>query len=112
MQDTLEEPLEAIRTRLRELGPVLKGSLAEVERTCGSSGCRCQTGGPKHKGYYFSYRAAGKSHTVYVPLAAEAEAKEAHANWLEMKALLEECTSLEVARLRRKARRPGRRPPE
>ena len=106
-------------TRRRELlrqlgatGPVLKGSLAEVELTCGTPSCRCHKGGPKHKGWYFSYRAGGRSHTVYIPKGVVPEAQRAHANWLKLKTLLEELTVLHVEELREKARQAKRREKE
>jgi len=90
--------------KLRRLMPLMKGSLALVELTCGTPSCRCHTTGPKHKGYYFSYRLRGKSHTVYIPKRFQNEVKQAHAHWLELKRLLEEWTASEVQELRQKAK--------
>lgn len=87
---------------------MLKGSLAEVELTCGTPGCRCHKNGPKHKGYYFSYRRSGRSNTIYVPKAALDDARKAHANWLKLKGILEELTALEVRRVRQRKTSPGR----
>jgi len=86
--------------RLRELVPLMKGSLVELHLTCGTPACRCHSGGPKHSGYYFSYRAAGKSHTVYVRKSCLQDVRKAHAHWLELKVILEELTELEVEALR------------
>ena len=100
------------RTRLlrhvREMEAVLKGSLAEVELTCGTLRCQCHKKGPKHKGLYFSYRYGGKSHTVYIPKAAQGQARRAHGNWLKLKEVLEKLTALEVGRLRGYSKTPAR----
>lgn len=88
--------------------PLLKGSLAEVHLTCGTPTCRCHAEGPKHRGYYLSYRLHGESRTAYVPQGAVGEVRRAHANWRAMKKLLEEHTQRTVADLlRRTSRRRG-----
>ena len=101
-----------LRRRLKALGPVMKGSLAEVELTCGTPGCRCHAGGPKHKGHYFSYRVGGKSHTVYVPKSVAEDAKHAHARWRSIRLLLEELTAQTVEVLRQRAAKRRRRDKE
>jgi hypothetical protein len=94
---------ERIPEELRKLWPVMKGSLAEVELTCGTPQCRCHAGGPKHKGFYFSYRLKGRSHTVYVPRAVLEDVRQAHAHWQALKELLEELTAQRVEELRQRA---------
>jgi len=100
MRNELSSREKALLKRLRQMGPILKGSLVEMEMTCGTPSCRCHKGGPKHKGYYFSYRTEGKSHTVYVPKGRVAEAKQAHRNWMKLKEIIEELTDLGAKRLR------------
>lgn len=94
---------ERFPEELRELWPVLKGSLAEVELTCGTPQCRCHAGGPKHKGFYFSYRLRGRSHTVYVPQSVLDDVRRAHAQWQALKERLEEFTARRVEALRQRA---------
>jgi len=110
MKDPHARRRRRLQAQLRAVGPVLKGSLADVELTCGTPGCRCHKKGPKHKGLYFSYRHGGRSHTIYVPKAMQRDARTAHAKWLELKGVLEDLTALEVRRLRggAKGRRTGR----
>jgi hypothetical protein len=101
-------PHERFLEQIRRLLPLLKGSLAEVQLTCGTRTCRCHAEGPKHRGYYLSYRLHGESRTVYVPQGALREVRRAHANWLTMKKALEEHTARTVAELlRRTPRRAG-----
>jgi hypothetical protein len=99
---------ERFLEQVRRLLPLVKGSLAEVQLTCGTRTCRCHAEGPKHRGYYLSYRLRGESRTVYVPQGAVREMRRAHANWLRMKKVLEEHTAGTVAELLRSVpRRPG-----
>ena len=45
---------------------LLRGSLVEMHRTCGKSGCRCQQG-DKHRALYLSIKSGGKRSMVYIP---------------------------------------------
>ena len=103
-KDRLSGKQRRLLSQMRQVDSVLKGSLAEVELTCGTPTCRCHRKGPKHKGLYFSYRHAGTSHTVYVPKALVLEARQAYDNWLRLKKILEELTVLEVGRFRQSTR--------
>lgn len=100
MRNNLSSREKALLKRLRQMGPILKGSLVEMEMSCGTPSCRCHKGGPKHKGYYFSYRAKGKSHTVYIPKGMVTQAKQAHQNWMKLKKIIEELTDLGARRLK------------
>ena len=99
-KDRLSGKQRRLLSQMRQVDSVLKGSLAEVELTCGTPTCRCHRKGPKHKGLYFSYRHAGTSHTVYVPKALAPQARQAYGNWLRLKKVLEELTELEVGTFR------------
>lgn len=114
MSDKPPKDLQAFLDQLRPLWPVLRGSLAQVELTCGTPSCRCHHGGPKHTGWYFSYRVRGKSHTVYVPQSVLEEVQRGHAHWLELKDMLEQQTHRTLESLRQRARQErkrSRRPP-
>jgi hypothetical protein len=53
--------------KLKAACPVLAASLVVIEKTCGHPGCHCQHG-EKHTGHYLTFKEAGKTRTVYVPL--------------------------------------------
>ena len=58
--------------RLRDLASqLLLGSASETYRTCGNSGCRCHSTGPKHGPHmYVNYKGEhGRSTGYYVPKA-------------------------------------------
>jgi hypothetical protein len=49
---------------------LLRGSLVEMFRTCGKSGCRCQQG-EKHRSLYLSIKSGGERSLVYIPAELE-----------------------------------------
>ena len=72
------------------------GTLAETYRTCGTKGCRCHHGGPKHGPHlYVSYRGEhGKTTGYYVPKAAQTAIREGAQAWQELQSLLRELAEL------------------
>jgi hypothetical protein len=82
--------------RIRALGPVLRGSVAEVHLTCGKKNCRCQRG-LRHRAFYLSYRFQGETRVVHLPAHRVAEAQEFQQNWRRLQHLLEELTDVQVA---------------
>ena len=97
--------------RLKARGPVLAASLVKIAKHCGRAGCRCQRG-EKHVGNYLTFKIAGKTQTVYVPLDLVDEVKK----WIEehrrLKELVREISQLTVAMVRThvktRKRRAGR----
>ncbi len=59
------------------------GTLSETYRTCGTPGCRCHHGGPKHGPHlYVSYSGpAGKTAGYYVPKAIQPEVRKGIQAW-------------------------------
>jgi len=90
-------------SRLKKLvprGPVLGASLVQIARSCGHDGCpRCQRG-EKHPGHFLTYKEAGKTRTVYVPVDLVEEVR----SWIEehrrLKRLMKEVSDLSIARVR------------
>lgn len=85
MSDFLPDELAREVTRLRsakliEQKPIIQGSLSEYERTCGTPGCRCHHGGPKHKATYLAIRHNKKRTSIFVPEHALPYVKECVAN--------------------------------
>jgi hypothetical protein len=59
-----------LKARLARLGsdqPLLAASLAHIRKRCGRKRCRCHTHAELHTGWHLTYKAQGKTHTVYVP---------------------------------------------
>lgn len=79
-------------------GPLLAASLVEIARTCGRVGCRCLSG-HKHVGHYLTFKADGKTRTVYVPQDLLKEV----CSWIQehkrLKQLGKEISQLSIARV-------------
>jgi hypothetical protein len=67
-------------SRLVQEKPLIQGSLVESLRTCGTSGCRCHHGGPKHSAAYLAIRYGKRRAMVCVPEALLPYVKECIAN--------------------------------
>ena len=78
----------------------------EHYRTCGRTGCHCQSGGPKHGPHLnVSYRGEkGKTTGYYVPKEAEQATREGVAAWQQMQQYLRELAELNKERNLRQAR--------
>lgn len=89
-------------------GIALFGTLSETYSKCGSPGCRCHAGGPKHGPYlHVSYRGEGKTESYHVPKAAHDEVREGIEAWRELQTVLRELSELnkqEVMAREKKAR--------
>lgn len=71
------------------------GTLSESYRTCGTPGCRCHHGGPKHGPHLFvSWRGEGKTRAYYVRKAAEPGVREGVAAWWELQERLRELADM------------------
>ena len=99
-------------SRLKKLAtstPVLAGSLVRFRRHCGKPSCHCLQGGPKHVGHQISFKVAGKSRAVYVPLDLVEEVR----SWIEehrrLKRLLQEINQWTLALIRNHVRHRRRR---
>ena len=60
--------------QLKELGPVLQGSIATIKSTCGKANCKCARG-EKHTSIVLSKKVDGKTKSLYIPNDMVAEAK-------------------------------------
>lgn len=82
------------------------GTLSETYRTCGSPGCHCRTGGPKHGPHLnISYRGEkGKTTGYYVPKGAEEATRDGVAAWQRLQECLRELAELNKERNLRHAR--------
>jgi uncharacterized protein YlxW (UPF0749 family) len=71
----LEERRDAKVRQLRELGPVLQGSIRIVKATCGKASCKCAKG-EKHESIALTKKVNGKTKSVYIPKDMADEAKQ------------------------------------
>jgi len=87
---------ESLVRQISTIGPVFRGSVAEVHLTCGKANCRCQEG-QRHRAFYVSYRLAGEPRVAHVSLRWAEEAQKLRERWRRMKSLLEELADVQVA---------------
>jgi hypothetical protein len=69
---------QRILARLRAIGPFLEGSLTITTKRCGKPTCRCVEAGPIHEGAVLTWKEAGTTRTLHVPIAL----REAVAAWV------------------------------
>jgi hypothetical protein len=70
----------AVEEVLLERSVLLKGTLVEVQRTCGKSGCKCARG-ERHTCWQLSASVEGKSRTWNVPRRYVGKVKELTGNY-------------------------------
>ena len=64
---------QRILARLRTLGPFLEGSLTITTKRCGKPTCRCVEAGPIHEAAVLTWKEAGTTRTLHVPIALREE---------------------------------------
>ena len=85
---------QRVLARLRAIGPFLEGSLTIATKRCGKPTCRCLEAGPIHEAAVLTWKEAGTTRTLHVPIALRAEV----AAWVdEGKRLKQLCHAMAVA---------------
>jgi hypothetical protein len=93
---------DALLKRLAAMGPFMSGSLVRIQRTCGNKEhCHCGRGGAKHESLYLTYLEAGKTHTLYIPVDLEKEARRWSDDYKKLKILVRQICELQRAIIRR-----------
>jgi hypothetical protein len=99
--------LRMLQHRLKKLAtssPILAASFGTYTHRCGRLACRCHHGGPLHHGQHLTFKANGKTRSVYVPKELLPEVRSWLAEHRRLKLLLKEIHQLTVALLRARAR--------
>jgi hypothetical protein len=78
--------------RLRAIGPFLDGSLTITTKRCGKPTCRCVEAGPIHDAAVLTWKEAGTTRTLHVPIALREEVAAWVAEGKRLKALSHEMT--------------------
>jgi len=85
--------LERVWQQLRDLGPLLPGSISTQWNVCGTPGCRCKAPRRPHKhGPYhqLSFTVGGRSSTLFLKPADLPEARRRIQRYRRFKALIKE----------------------
>ena len=112
------EELEAQRAvllrQLRQVGPLVEGSIAMVARKCGSQGCPCAQGVATHQAMILCKKVNGRSVATYVPKALWSQVREWNREHKKIKRVLKELSAIgeqiirnHVGDRRREAQRPS-----
>jgi len=88
-----------LRSEMRRLGPLLKGSVVLREMKCGKPNCTCTRGKP-HPFLCTTYKERGKTKTVYVDKTRQGEALSWSANYKKYKVLLNQHTQVLLSLLK------------
>ncbi len=75
--------------------PWVSGSIAVIERICGSKGCSCRHGGAKHPAMYLMWKENKKTCALYIPRLLEPEVKKWSQNYHRMKDVMKKITEVQ-----------------
>ena len=82
---------------------VLRGSLVEMRRKCGTAGCGCATDAARrHRSLYLALSLNGQRRMLYIPAAWEARVQEWTARYGEIREVLEQITRVRLAQVERR----------
>lgn len=100
----LEDRRKKLVKQLINLDPWIQGTIVQTERMCGSKGCACRRGGPKHPATSLTWKEKGETCCLYIPRRLESEVKLWAQNYRRLKVIMEKITNVqrEIIRLREK----------
>lgn len=61
--------------QMRQLGPWVEGTLVATARRCGKKNCACHHDGPKHPVLFLTWKESGRTVSLYIPRALEADVR-------------------------------------
>jgi hypothetical protein len=101
---TMEKPemeIGRIREEIKELGPVMRGSVVELKNKCGNKNCACARG-MKHRQIYFSVNLGGRTKMMFLGKKRKPEADVYSGNYRRMMELVDEMTLANMRLLKEK----------
>ena len=103
-KDKLEAQRKKLVSRLADIDPWIQGTVVQTKRICGSKGCACRRGGPKHPVMFLTWKEKGKTCCLYIPRRLESEVKIWAQNYRRLKVVMEKITNVqrEIINLREK----------
>jgi len=93
-----------ILSRIRKIGPVVRGSLIQSRIRCGKPTCKCAKG-EFHTAFYLSRRIGGKTRMHHIAKDQVAVIKLWKKNYERLEALLEKLTDALMEELKKEKRR-------
>ena len=100
----LEAKRKNLVNQLIHFEPWIQGTVVRTKRICGSKGCACRHGGPKHPAMFLTWKEKGKTCCLYVPRRLESEVNLWAQNYRRLKMTMEKITKVQrdIIRLREK----------
>ena len=97
--EKLKRRRRALQKRMAALGPLMRGSVVELDGTCGNPNCRCARG-EKHRKYYFSMSVKGKTKIIYLGKSREPIAQQYSENYKMLLEIVEEMSRINMELLK------------
>lgn len=92
---------DGLLRQMRSFGPIVGGSVVLIARTCGNSArCACSRG-KKHVSTYLTFRVAGKTSTLYIPVDLEKDVRAWSAEYKRLKDRIAQLCEVQRAIIRR-----------
>lgn len=91
----LEGKRKKLIKELIRFDPWISGSAVEIKRICGSKGCICRRGGPKHPAMFLTWKEDRKTRCLYVPRRLESEVKTWTNNYRQIRTLMRRITQIQ-----------------
>jgi hypothetical protein len=93
---------DALAKDLLKNANLFRGSMCEVNRTCGTKGCHCHTGGKKHPGFQLTFKKEGNiTKTVYISKDNVKKIKEGLENYQKLLDKIEQIIQINLELLKK-----------
>lgn len=93
----LKRRLYYLQKKLRNIGPVMRGSIVELKLTCSNKNCKCHVDKKyKHPALYFSVNMNKKTKLIYLGKKKLELAKQYNDNYHIMRNLINEITLINL----------------
>lgn len=96
-------PISEIRSAMKKLWPVAKGSLSLVRKPCIHRSCKLCASGEKHPVWLFSFRQAGRRRCMYVTEKMVPVLRQAIENGRRLEALMADAGEALLTEAKKKA---------
>lgn len=91
----LEDKRRKLVNKLSKCDPWISGSISVIKRICGSKGCSCRHGGPKHPAMYLVWKENQKTRGLYIPRLLENEVRKWSENYHKAKRIMNKITEVQ-----------------
>lgn len=98
----LKRKLSYLQRKLKNIGPVMRGSIVELKVNCGNKRCKCyKDKNSKHPAYYFSVNMNKQTRLIYLGKKKLELAKQYNNNYIKLWNLIDEMTliALELVKI-------------